>query len=204
MLLLALTATGLVVWLGGRWNLAYSVHAALHPLLGLIFTVVLAVGMSAHARIDKEAELRSDVSLRRRMAIGPVVILGLIVVASLQLLPGALTFVGLVLPALLYFIWSIVRFLRAELALRPVRKATALATEALEKLQYVQRVIEVGKQVGCPTGIHEMDTQGALARAEQGMQFIAVASELKFMTEAATAAVEEGLPENVALDVARY
>ena len=68
----------------------------------------------------------------------------------------------------------------------------------------IQRVIEVGKQVGCPTGIHEMDTQGALARAEQGMQFIAVASELKFMTEAATAAVEEVLPENVALDVARY
>ena len=49
-----------------------------------------------------------------------------------------------------------------------------------------------------------MDTQGALARAEQGMQFIAVASELKFMTEAATAAVKEVLPENVALDVARY
>ena len=49
----------------------------------------------------------------------------------------------------------------------------------------LQRVIEVGKQVGTPTGMHVMDPQTALRRAEQGMQFIAVGSELRMMSEKA-------------------
>ena len=35
----------------------------------------------------------------------------------------------------------------------------------------VQRVIEVGKQTGCATGIHAMDCEAAKERAEQGMTF---------------------------------
>ncbi len=46
----------------------------------------------------------------------------------------------------------------------------------------VQRVIEVGKKVGTPTGIHAMDPESAVERAEQGMQFLAVGSDLRMMT----------------------
>lgn len=68
----------------------------------------------------------------------------------------------------------------------------------------VQKVIEVGKQVGTPTGIHAMDPQSALDRAEQGMQFIAIGSDLRLMTQKAQEVVEAIAPEAAAKDVARY
>lgn len=68
----------------------------------------------------------------------------------------------------------------------------------------IQRVIEVGKKVGTPTGIHAMDPRSALDRAEQGMQFLAVASELRFMTQGAQATVQTLYPDARAKDVARY
>ena len=37
----------------------------------------------------------------------------------------------------------------------------------------------------CPTGIHAMDPEDALERAEQGMQFIAIGSDLRMMTQKA-------------------
>jgi 4-hydroxy-2-oxoheptanedioate aldolase len=46
----------------------------------------------------------------------------------------------------------------------------------------VERVIEVGRQVGTPTGIHVMTPEDALRRAEQGMQFLAVASDLRMLS----------------------
>jgi 4-hydroxy-2-oxoheptanedioate aldolase len=49
----------------------------------------------------------------------------------------------------------------------------------------LQRVVDIGKKTGTPTGMHVMDPQSALRRAEQGMQFIAVGSELRMMTEKA-------------------
>lgn len=68
----------------------------------------------------------------------------------------------------------------------------------------VQRVIEVGKQVGTPTGIHAMDPQAALERAEQGMQFIACASDLRMMTQKAQEMLAALHPDATAKDVARY
>jgi 4-hydroxy-2-oxoheptanedioate aldolase len=68
----------------------------------------------------------------------------------------------------------------------------------------IQRVIEVGKAVGTPTGIHAMDPESALERAEQGMQFLAIGSDLRMMTERAQQVVEQVLPQEVASDVARY
>jgi 4-hydroxy-2-oxoheptanedioate aldolase len=50
----------------------------------------------------------------------------------------------------------------------------------------IQRVIAVGKKTGTPTGMHVMDPQTALRRAEQGMQFIAVGSELRMLTDKAS------------------
>jgi len=68
----------------------------------------------------------------------------------------------------------------------------------------VQRVIEVGKEVGTATGIHAMDPQSARERADQGMQFIAVGSDLRLMTQRAQEVVSSVFPEQVAEDVARY
>jgi 4-hydroxy-2-oxoheptanedioate aldolase len=68
----------------------------------------------------------------------------------------------------------------------------------------VQRVIAAGKKVGCPTGIHAMDPQSALERAEQGMRFIAVGSELRFMTQKAQEVLEVIRPAAGKKDIARY
>jgi 4-hydroxy-2-oxoheptanedioate aldolase len=68
----------------------------------------------------------------------------------------------------------------------------------------VQRVIAAGKKVGTPTGIHTMDTQSALDRTRQGMQFLAIGSELRMMTQKAQEILQELHPEAAAGDVARY
>lgn len=46
----------------------------------------------------------------------------------------------------------------------------------------VQQVLAAGKKVGTPTGIHVFDPQTALCRAQQGMQFLAIGSDLRMMT----------------------
>ncbi|MHC4399924.1 MAG: HpcH/HpaI aldolase family protein [Planctomycetota bacterium] len=68
----------------------------------------------------------------------------------------------------------------------------------------VQRVIETGKKVGTPTGMHCMDPESALMRAEQGMQFIAVASDLRFLNARVQQVVKTLWPEGEAQDLARY
>jgi 4-hydroxy-2-oxoheptanedioate aldolase len=68
----------------------------------------------------------------------------------------------------------------------------------------VQRVIAAGKKVGTPTGLHAMDAAGALARVEQGMQFMAIGSELRFMTQRAQETLAALRPGKEARDVARY
>ena len=68
----------------------------------------------------------------------------------------------------------------------------------------IQRVIEVGKQVGTPTGIHAMDVPSALERAEQGMQFLAIGSDLRLMTQQAQEVVKGLHPHDEAQDIARY
>jgi len=68
--------------------------------------------------------------------------------------------------------------LRFQMRARDGAFPTPEAHEAM-----VQRVIQVGRQVGTPTGIHVQDPATALQRAEQGMQFIAIGSELRMMTD---------------------
>jgi len=67
----------------------------------------------------------------------------------------------------------------------------------------LQQVIDTGRKVGTPTGMHVMDAQTALRRAEQGMQFIAVGSELRMMTVEAQRTLAE-LTGRTGQDVARY
>lgn len=68
----------------------------------------------------------------------------------------------------------------------------------------VQRVIEVGKKVGCPTGIHEMDPAGALRRASQGMQFLAVGSDLRMMTVKAQETIQALRPAGPVKEAVKY
>lgn len=68
----------------------------------------------------------------------------------------------------------------------------------------VQRVITAGKKVGCPTGIHAMDPKNALERAEQGMRFIAVGSELRFMSQKAQEVLDVIRPHRERNEVVKY
>jgi 4-hydroxy-2-oxoheptanedioate aldolase len=66
----------------------------------------------------------------------------------------------------------------------------------------IQRVIQIGKQVGTPTGIHAMDAASALQRAEQGMQFLAVASDLRLLATEANRTVGLLVPDRPVQGVA--
>lgn len=46
----------------------------------------------------------------------------------------------------------------------------------------IAEVITAGRRTGTPTGMHTMDADAALARAAQGMQLLAIGSDLQFMT----------------------
>jgi 4-hydroxy-2-oxoheptanedioate aldolase len=79
------------------------------------------------------------------------------------------------------------------------REPTDAAVEAM-----IQRVIAVGKKAGTPTGIHVMDPQDALKRADQGMQFIAVASDLRMLSAHAQVFIQVIYPKQAGKDLARY
>ncbi len=85
-----------------------------------------------------------------------------------------------------------------------MRAADGTFPTAEEHEAMIQRVIEVGKQVGTPTGIHAMDPASARERASQGMQFLAVGSDLRMMTFKAQEVMSELDPAEVAKDLARY
>jgi 4-hydroxy-2-oxoheptanedioate aldolase len=68
----------------------------------------------------------------------------------------------------------------------------------------LDRIVAAGKKVGCPTGMHTMDPQSALKRAAQGMQFIAVGSDLRFMTLKAAETIKAINPEGTQKELAKY
>lgn len=67
----------------------------------------------------------------------------------------------------------------------------------------IAKVIEIGKRVGTPTGMHVMDPQTALDRAAQGMRFIAVGSDLRLMSQQAQLTLEKLRPGETSGDAAR-
>jgi len=68
----------------------------------------------------------------------------------------------------------------------------------------IQRVIQIGRKAGVPTGIHVLAAGDALRRAEQGMQFIAIGSELRMLTAAAKEVLDVLGAEGSRPDLARY
>jgi 4-hydroxy-2-oxoheptanedioate aldolase len=68
----------------------------------------------------------------------------------------------------------------------------------------VQRVIAAGKRTGTPTGIHCLEPDDALERARQGMQFLAVGSELRMLATRAAEVVERLTPGEGETKLVRY
>jgi 4-hydroxy-2-oxoheptanedioate aldolase len=68
----------------------------------------------------------------------------------------------------------------------------------------VQRVIAAGRAAGTPTGIHTMDPHVARQRAAQGMQFLAVASDLRLMTRQAESVLQTLHPDGQQTEAADY
>jgi 4-hydroxy-2-oxoheptanedioate aldolase len=58
--------------------------------------------------------------------------------------------------------------------------------------------------VGTPTGMHCMEPQEALRRAGQGMQFLAVGSDLRMLTTKAEEVLQVLYPDRAARGLARY
>jgi 4-hydroxy-2-oxoheptanedioate aldolase len=88
--------------------------------------------------------------------------------------------------------------LRANMRKRDGSEASDDEFEAL-----LGHVVAAGKKTGTPTGMHVMNPEAALQRAAQGMQFIAVASELRMMTERAQQTIA-ALGLGGGKDVTRY
>ena len=89
--------------------------------------------------------------------------------------------------------------LRANMRAADGTEATDDEFEAM-----LDRVVAAGRKTGTPTGMHTMSIESALARAEQGMQFIAIGSELKMMTERATEILMAVAPDRVEQGLVRY
>jgi 4-hydroxy-2-oxoheptanedioate aldolase len=89
--------------------------------------------------------------------------------------------------------------LRAQMRKPDGSEATDQEFEAM-----LQRVIATGKKTGTPTGMHVMDPKAALDRARQGMQFIAIGSELRMMTERAAEVVQTIRPDGERKELVKY
>jgi 4-hydroxy-2-oxoheptanedioate aldolase len=85
-----------------------------------------------------------------------------------------------------------------------MRSPDGMFPTAEEHESMVQRVIEIGGAVGTPTGIHVLEAATARARADQGMQFIAVGSDLRFLTQMSQEVLRELHPDRGVSEVVRY
>ena len=89
--------------------------------------------------------------------------------------------------------------LRANMRSQDGREAT---DEEFEDM--LARVVAAGRKTGTPTGMHTMDPATALRRAEQGMQFIAVASDLRMLSSKASEIAAQIAPETAGKSAAAY
>ena len=85
-----------------------------------------------------------------------------------------------------------------------MRSASGVLPSKDEVEKAMQRILEAAKRNHVPCGLHVLTAEDALRRAEQGFQFIAVGSELKFMLDSSTTAVRLTNPGEAGEDIARY
>jgi 4-hydroxy-2-oxoheptanedioate aldolase len=77
-----------------------------------------------------------------------------------------------------------------------------VSDEQLEAM--LARVVTAGKKVGTPTGMHVMEPEHALARVKQGMQFLAVGSDLKMLAQTARQQIAALRPGEAGANLVRY
>jgi 4-hydroxy-2-oxoheptanedioate aldolase len=70
--------------------------------------------------------------------------------------------------------------------------------------EMIRRIIAAGKNTGTPTGIHAMTPDSALKHAAEGMQFVAVASELRMMMRTAEEFLRAVKPEGGVKELVKY
>lgn len=68
----------------------------------------------------------------------------------------------------------------------------------------IQRAIGIAKRAGMPAGMHCMEPEDALRRAEQGMQLLAVGSDLRFLTTRAADVASRLALQPARTGLARY
>ncbi|MCC6125638.1 MAG: 2-dehydro-3-deoxyglucarate aldolase [Pirellulales bacterium] len=68
----------------------------------------------------------------------------------------------------------------------------------------IQQIIQIGKKCNTPTGIHVSSPEEALKRAEQGMQFLAVGSDVKMLNLSAEEYIRVLYPDRSKKHVVRY
>ncbi len=74
--------------------------------------------------------------------------------------------------------------------------------EAVEEM--IRRVIEAGRRVGTPTGIHVLSLQAVADRIAQGVQFIAIGSDLWMLSSKACEIASSLWPERAGGGMTRY
>jgi 4-hydroxy-2-oxoheptanedioate aldolase len=85
-----------------------------------------------------------------------------------------------------------------------MRKADGTEATDDEFEAMLARVVAAGKKTGTPTGMHTMDVENAQKRARQGMQFIAIGSELRMMSQKAQEIVRAVKPDSEVKESAKY
>ncbi|MCS7252773.1 MAG: aldolase/citrate lyase family protein [Armatimonadota bacterium] len=58
-------------------------------------------------------------------------------------------------------------------------------------LEAIERVLNVANEIGKPAGIHCADADEAIERINQGFKFVAISSELRLMSAAASSAIKQ-------------
>ena len=85
-----------------------------------------------------------------------------------------------------------------------MRKADGTEASDAEFEAALAEVVRIGRETGTPVGMHTMSPQAALERARQGMRFIAIGSELRFMGERAQEVLRQVRPDEKQEEVVRY
>jgi 4-hydroxy-2-oxoheptanedioate aldolase len=68
----------------------------------------------------------------------------------------------------------------------------------------LQQIVDIGRKTGTPTGMHTMEPDAALRRAAQGMQFIAIGSDLRLMTQKSAETLKAIRPDGAGPGAAAY
>lgn len=85
-----------------------------------------------------------------------------------------------------------------------MRKTTGRPPTPEEHEAMIQRVIQAGRKAGTPTGMHCMDAESALRRARQGMQFLAIGSDLRMLAQCAEHTLRTLDPQRIRRGLAKY